>query len=99
MGQNWFLKFYPFRVADVMVPLIFWLIVPAWVAERGSAFVHDIRMGQVRICVDMMLTILYDLASEQSTPNYIQGYESICALLDSTSYFRVSLLDSVSFKS
>jgi hypothetical protein len=38
LGAFWFLKNYPFRVADVLVALLFWLTVPmlmVWISKHG----------------------------------------------------------------
>jgi hypothetical protein len=37
-GWLWFLKAYPFRVADVMAPLLFWLVLPGF----GAAVVNGL---------------------------------------------------------
>ena len=32
----WFLEYYPFRVADTLLPLIFWLTMPALIIQQGQ---------------------------------------------------------------
>jgi hypothetical protein len=39
MGAFWFLKNYPFRMADTLVALLFWLVAPmlvGWISKRGT---------------------------------------------------------------
>jgi hypothetical protein len=69
LGLFWFLKSYPFRVADVLVGLLFCLTLPmllVWWSKRGSAANMPAKFRFMAWCALLLVPALFLLA--KSTP-------------------------------
>ena len=58
MGWFGFLKYYPFRVADVLVGLLFWLTLPmllVWISRRGRLAEVPVKIRVLAWCAILLL--------------------------------------------
>lgn len=68
-SQLWFLKVYPFRVADVLVGLLFWLTAPmllVWISQRGVAARCPVKLRALAWCT--LLLLLGSVLGVRSAP-------------------------------
>jgi hypothetical protein len=59
LGAFWFLKNYPFRVADVLVALLFWLTVPmllVWISKHGVLSRHPPKVCALAWCAILVVS-------------------------------------------
>jgi hypothetical protein len=58
VGWFWFLKYYPFRVADVLVGLLFWLTLPmllVWISRQGRLAELSVKIRVLAWCAILLL--------------------------------------------
>lgn len=71
LNLYWFLKLYPFRIADVLVVLLFWLIIPqAIITKRHSLFLMKTSLSLQKIVLISM--VLFALSQMPTAINNLK---------------------------